>query len=98
MDFTSAKSGKVKAGVIVGDPGVKIDTKSLKAEFHIGRSGSVIFSYSGFKTGIARGILLDFAHLIQGGQLFLKTTSRNIFWVFGPSFEYFHPIFCKCLP
>ena len=30
--------------VIVGDPGVKIDTKSLKAEFHIRLSVSVMFS------------------------------------------------------
>ena len=37
---------------------IKIDNKSLKAEFHIWLSASVIFSsYSGFKTRIARGIL-----------------------------------------
>ena len=47
------------------DHGVKIDAKSLKSEFHI-------FAYPGFKTGIARGILLHFTSSKQGGQLFLK--------------------------
>ena len=38
----------------VGDHRAKIVAESLKAEFHIALNGSVIFSYFGFKTGIAR--------------------------------------------
>ena len=64
---------------VVGDPGVKIDTKSLKAEFHIWLSASVIFSYSGFKTGIARGILSNLASSKQGGQLYWKWPTVTYF-------------------
>ena len=57
----------------VGDHGVKIDTKSLKAKFHIYDLVEVLFfSNPGFKTGIARGIPLNFMSSKQGGQLFLK--------------------------
>ena len=54
---------------IVEDHRIKIDTENLQAEFLIRLCGYFKFSYSGFKTGIARGILLNFGGLKQEGQL-----------------------------
>ena len=48
---------------VVGEHGVKTDAKGVKARFPIWDSGSVIFSYAGFQTGMAGEILLNFANL-----------------------------------
>ena len=68
MYVESEKKRRSKDALLVGDPGVKIDTKSLTAELHIWLTENVIFSYS----GIARRNLLNYASSKQGEQLFLK--------------------------
>ena len=74
---------------VVGDPGVKIDTKSLKVEFHIWLDLEEVFCFQ----------ILASKQVSQGGFYYILLVQNSggdncyIFWVCGLSSDFFDPVF-----